>query len=108
MDEKKQVFTIRCLIVVFILISVIIAIAVQELGSPLLPSLWAYPGCLSRCVSCPFRSLQPVLEADQAAVWVPLFSFVLCSHNICLLWQYVFRNLQCYHDFELSFTTVWA
>ncbi|GFZ23006.1 sodium:solute symporter [Lacrimispora indolis] len=84
MDEKKQVFTIRCLIVVFILISVIIAIVQYKSSVTFIAQLMGISwGALAGAFLAPFLYGLYWKRTTKAAVWVSfIFSTVLMICNM--------------------------
>ncbi|WP_302803790.1 sodium:solute symporter family protein [Eubacterium callanderi] len=84
MDEKKQVFTIRCLIVVFILISVVIAIVQYRSSVTFIAQLMGISwGALAGAFLAPFLYGLYWKRTTKAAVWVSfIFSTVLMICNM--------------------------
>ena len=82
--EKKQVFTIRCLIVVFILISVIIAIVQYKSSVTFIAQLMGISwGALAGAFLAPFLYGLYWKRTTKAAVWVSfIFSTVLMICNM--------------------------
>lgn len=84
MDDKKQVFVIRCLIVVFILISVIIAVVQYKSSVTFIAQLMGISwGALAGAFLAPFLYGLYWKRTTCAAVWTTfIFSTVLMASNM--------------------------
>ena len=86
MDQKRQVFVMRCLIVVFIAISVVLAIVQYKSNVPFIAQLMGVSwGALAGAFLAPFLFGLYWKKATKAACWVSfLFSTVFMLANIGL------------------------
>ena len=84
MDEKRQVFIMRCLIVVFIAISVVLAIIQYKSSVTFIAQLMGVSwGALAGAVLAPFLYGLYWKKATKAACWVSfLFSTIVMVANI--------------------------